>query len=147
PAVSGLASTPFNTAVGGTEFNETVNGGSTSTFWNATNSKTDFSSVVGYIPEVTWNESCSAGQANTDCAGHTFFELFAGSGGVSTLYAKPSWQSTSITGVPNDGQRDLPDVSLAAAGGHDGILICFRTFDPNFNLECQSSTDSNGNPV
>src|SRR5262249_29629203 len=78
-AVSGLASTPFNTAVGGTEFNETVNGGSVSIFWNATNSKTDFSSVTGYIPEMTWNESCSPGQANTDCAGKTFFELFAGS--------------------------------------------------------------------
>jgi len=66
---------------------------------------------------------------------------------VSTLYAKPSWQSTSITGVPNDGQRDLPDVSLAAAGGHDGILICFETGDPTFDLNCSSSTDASGNPV
>ena len=144
-AVSGLASTQFNTAVGGTEFNETVNGGSVSTFWNTTNSKTDFSSVTGYIPEMAWNESCSPGQANTDCAGHTFFELFAGSGGVSTLYSKPSWQ-TGIGGPP-DTQRDLPDISLAAAGGHDGILICFETGDPTFDLNCSSSTDTNGNPV
>jgi len=147
PAVSGLASTQFNTAVGGTEFNETVNGGSVSAFWNTTNSKTDFSSVTGYIPEMAWNESCSPGQANTDCEGHNFFELFAGSGGVSTLYSKPSWQSISIQGVPADLQRDLPDVSLAAAGGHDGILICFETGDPTFDLNCSSSTDASGNPV
>jgi hypothetical protein len=39
---------------------------------------------------------------------------------MSTLYAKPSWQSG--TGVPADGKRDVPDVSLTAAG-HDGYLI------------------------
>jgi subtilase family serine protease len=39
---------------------------------------------------------------------------------VSTLYAKPSWQTG--TGVPADGKRDVPDVSLSAAG-HDGYLM------------------------
>jgi large repetitive protein len=141
-AVSGLASTPFNTAVGGTEFNEN---GNDATFWNSTNSATDFSSAIGYIPEVVWNESCSPGQAGTDCQGQTFFELFAGSGGVSTIYSKPGWQSTSITGVPNDGKRDLPDVSLTAAG-HDGFLICFETFDPTQDFNCISNPN-NGSPL
>jgi len=36
-AVSGLASTPFDTAVGGTQFNETVNGNTAANFWNASN--------------------------------------------------------------------------------------------------------------
>ena len=49
--------------------------------------------------------------------------------------------------MPADTQRDLPDVSLAAAGGHDGILICFETGDPTFDLNCSSTTDANGNPV
>ncbi|HEY6972555.1 MAG TPA: Ig-like domain repeat protein, partial [Candidatus Angelobacter sp.] len=133
-AVSGLASTPFNTAVGGTEFNETVNGNTAANFWNSTNGL-GFESAKGYIPEMVWNESCSPGQAGTDCAGQTFFELFAGSGGASSLYSKPSWQSTSITGVPNDGARDLPDVSLTAAG-HDGYIICFQE-DPT--IACQVS--------
>ena len=48
--------------------------------------------------------------------------LFASGGGASSIYAKPSWQSGP--GVPNDGKRDLPDVSLAAAALHDGYLLC-----------------------
>ncbi len=112
PAVNGLASTPFNIAVGGTEFDEN---GAASTYWSPTNGP-DQSSVLGYIPEVVWNESCA--DAN-QCG---FVSLFASSGGPSTLYAKPPWQAGP--GVPADGQRDLPDVSLAAAAGHDGYLIC-----------------------
>ena len=111
-AVSGLASTPFNIAVGGTQFNEN---GADNTYWSPTNGP-DQSSVLGYIPEDVWNESCSdVNQCGT-------INLFASSGGVSTLYSKPSWQSGP--GVPNDKQRDLPDVSLAAASGHDGYLVC-----------------------
>src|SRR5262249_44823406 len=102
---------------------------------------------TGYIPEMTWNESCSPGQANTDCAGKTFFELFAGSGGGSTFYSKPSWQDVSLQGVPNDGHPHLPHGLLAAAAGHDGHVICFETGDPTFYLNCVSTTDSNGNSV
>ena len=111
-AVNGLASTPFNIAVGGTEFNEN---GAESTYWSSTNGP-DQSSVLGYIPEDVWNESCLVGGA---CE---FTSLYASSGGVSMLYTKPPWQAGP--GVPNDGQRDLPDVALAAAAGHDGYLLC-----------------------
>jgi Pro-kumamolisin, activation domain/Bacterial Ig-like domain (group 3) len=131
-AVSGLASTPFNTAVGGTQFNEN---GNDSTFWSATNSQ-GFGSAAGYIPEAVWNESCDPTIAGTICA--LFDEgylLLAGSGGVSSIYGKPSWQTGS--NVPNDNHRDLPDVSLAAAANHDGYLFCFEG-------ECQTTTDSNG---
>lgn len=131
--VSGLASTPFNTAVGGTEFNETINGNTAANFWNATNGN-NFESAKGYIPEMVWNESCSPGQVGTDCQGQQFFELFASSGGASTLYSKPSWQS-GVTGIPADGVRDIPDVSLSAAG-HDGYIICFQE-DPT--IACQTS--------
>jgi subtilase family serine protease len=37
------------------------------------------------------------------------------SGGTCVGYAKPSWQS--VFGNPNDGVRDIPDVSLMAANG------------------------------
>src|SRR5271169_1386943 len=111
-AVNGLASTPFNIAVGGTQFNEN---GADSTYWAATNGA-DQSSALGYIPEVVWNESC----ADPNVCGVA--SLFASSGGASTLYSKPSWQTG--LGVPNDGKRDLPDVSLDAAAGHDGYLLC-----------------------
>ncbi len=111
-AVNGLASTPFNIAVGGTQFNEN---GADSTYWSTTNGP-DQTSALGYIPEVVWNESC--GDPNV-CGPAS---LFASGGGASTLYSKPSWQAGA--GVPNDGQRDLPDVSLDAAAGHDGYLLC-----------------------
>lgn len=135
PAVSGLASTPFNTAVGGTQFNEN---GNDSAFWNTSNG-TGFGSVKGYIPEAVWNESCDPTVPNSPCV-TLFFNLFAGSGGASSLYSKPSWQSLSIQGMPNDGMRDLPDISLTAAGGHDGYLFCLFG-------SCQVSTDPNGNPI
>src|SRR5262249_45041933 len=34
----------------------------------------------------------------------------------------PSWQVAA--GVPNDGVRDVPDLSLNASPNHDGYLIC-----------------------
>jgi subtilase family serine protease len=108
--VNGLASTPFNIAVGGTQFNE--NGGA---YWSATNGP-DQSSVLGYIPEQAWDESCF------DLSQCFFLSAFASGGGPSSLYPKPSWQAGP--GVPADGKRDLPDVSLDAGGQHDGFLLC-----------------------
>jgi len=104
-AVSGYASTPYDVAVGGTMFNE-----GSGTYWSASNSASQ-SSALSYIPELPWNES-------GDVPGG--MDLWAGAGGVSTLYAKPSWQSAP--GVPSDGMRDIPDVSLSAAG-HDSYLL------------------------
>ena len=106
-AVSGLASTPFNIAVGGSQFNDTA---SPSTYWNSTNASNQ-SSAKGYIPEIAWNESASVSGGSG---------LWSSSGGVSTIYAKPSWQV--CVGVPADGKRDIPDVALTAAG-HDGYLV------------------------
>lgn len=58
-AVSGLASTPFNVAVGGTDFDQFLNPGN---YWSATNttagSLTEVS-AMGYIPETTWNVTCT----------------------------------------------------------------------------------------
>jgi subtilase family serine protease len=117
-AVSGIASSPFDTAVGGTEFNEK---GNDSVFWSA-NPGPGFANAVGYIPEMVWNQSCDP--TVTPTCPKNQFSLLAGGGGVSTIYPKPSWQSLSVTGVPNDLMRDLPDISLSAAS-HDGYIFCF----------------------
>jgi hypothetical protein len=117
-AVSGLASTPFNTAVGGTEFNDA----SAVTFWSPSNG-TGGVSVLGYIPEIVWNESCNPNIVGSPCAGQGFF-LDAGSGGKSTIYPKPAWQAGFPAAPNTDTSRDIPDVSLSAAG-HDGYIICF----------------------
>jgi hypothetical protein len=55
-SVSGLASTPYDTAVGGTD----LNWGSTATpYWNSSNSSTTGASAIGYMPEVPWNDTCT----------------------------------------------------------------------------------------
>jgi hypothetical protein len=130
-AVNGLASTPFNLAVGGTLFNEN---GSTA-YWASTNDVA-FGSALSFLPEEAWNESCPP---STCSAGDATF--YASGGGVSTQYAKPSWQSG--VGVPADGQRDLPDLALSAAG-HDGYVLCFEescdVWDGYFDFEVIGGT-------
>ncbi len=111
-SVNMLASTPYNVAVGGTVFNEN---GHDSTYWNSTNQNPTQQSAISYIPEDVWNDSCAS------CSNPN---IWAGGGGASTFFTKPSWQS-GVTGIPADGKRDLPDVSLTAAG-HDPYLICLR---------------------
>jgi hypothetical protein len=145
--VSGYASTPYNVAVGGTDFNDFTN---PATYWNLTNNSTTQASAKGYIPETTWNDSCTnaifatigySTSAETNCNNSqlsNFVDITGGSGGASNCttpagsspsncaggYSKPSWQTG--TGVPNDGKRDLPDVSLFASNGFLGsfYLIC-----------------------
>src|SRR5262249_22982673 len=107
--VNGLASTPYNVAVGGTEFQD---GASPSAYGNST-MDAHSASARSYIPEGVWNESGAAG-------------LWAGSGGVSRIYNTPSWQVAN--GVPSidpfgtGRHRYLPDVSLAGAA-HDGYIV------------------------
>ncbi|MBK5274194.1 MAG: S8/S53 family peptidase [Desulfuromonadales bacterium] len=112
PGVNGLSSTPYNVAVGGTQFNE-----GSGNYWNSSNGANG-ASVKSYIPEIAWNESGAAGSCP---AGDTCANLWATGGGASSIYGKPAWQVAP--GVPADGKRDLPDVSLNAAGGHDGYLV------------------------
>lgn len=114
PAVSGLASTPYNVAVGGTQYMDET---SPSLYWSSVNAPTTWNSALSFIPEQAWNESGAAAGCPT---GDTCSGLWAGSGGASLVYSKPSWQVAP--GVPADGMRDLPDVSLAAAV-YDGYLV------------------------
>jgi trimeric autotransporter adhesin len=128
-AVNGIASTPFTVAAGGTDFDFTA-AGYPASFWSATNGAHGIS-ALGYIPETTWNDSCAQSGVN-GCNGLTtsstspLLQVVGGSGGQSNCsvqnflgcsesYAKPTWQSGS--GVPNDGVRDLPDISLFSSSG------------------------------
>lgn len=117
-SVNILASNQYVVAVGGTEFNENNN---YSAYWSTTNSTTDVS-ALSYIPEDVWNESCTISNGVNPCTNGNTPGLWSSGGGASTLYSKPSWQ-TGVTGIPNDGVRDVPDVSLTAAG-HDPYLLC-----------------------
>jgi subtilase family serine protease len=132
-AVSGIASTPFNVAMGGTDFDDANN---QTTFWNAANTSTTPpvpTSAKGYIPETTWNSSCAA-TGISGCTGlastSTLLNSTAGSGGPSSIYSKPSWQ----TGLSSDSFRDIPDVSLFSSDGQN----------KSFYIVCQSDQDITG---
>src|SRR5215472_6565507 len=140
-AVSGIASTPFNIAVGGTDFDDAgtqVTGG----FWSATNSSDGKrESAQGYIHEIPWNDSCAAtatsSNLTTVCA--TANNIVAGSGGPSAVYAKPSWQNGIIPNgiAAGDNHRYLPDVSLFASDGPASL---------SFYVVCQGDAVTAGSP-
>ena len=96
-AVSGLASTPYNTCVGGTMLS------TGSAYWSGGSTQTTQTTAKGYVPEQAWDESSLVNG----------FRLFGGGGGVSICWPKPAWQSAP--GVPTDRMRDVPDVSLNAS--------------------------------
>jgi hypothetical protein len=114
-SVNILASSPYTIAVGGTMFNEH---GQAASYWNPAPGTFE-ATAKSYIPENVWNESCSTAQCGAQNA-----NLSAGGGGVSVFFGKPSWQA-GVAGIPSDGKRDLPDISLTAAG-HDPYLICYE---------------------
>jgi subtilase family serine protease len=153
-AVSGFASTPYNVAVGGTDFMDyydTQNGGpALSTYWSSTNTST-FGSALGYIPEIPWNDSCASkliyttpsiakgtytqsygatGFCNSGAVGTDFQTTGSGSGGPSSYSSQPSWQ-TGVVGLPtkSGGHRYLPDVSLFAANGVFGHFLVYCMTD------------------
>jgi subtilase family serine protease len=146
-AVSGMASTPYNVAVGGTDFGDSY-AKTNSTYWSSTNTST-YGSALSYVPEIPWNDSCgstliakylgatttygSTGLCNSG-VGWEFWNVVGGSGGPSNCaYGATSQQSAAaasgtcsgyakpswqkLVGNPSDGVRDIPDVSLFAADG------------------------------
>jgi uncharacterized membrane protein len=152
-AVNAFASTPYNVAVGGTDFSDSYSRTNT-TYWNTTNSST-FASALSYVPEIPWNDSCAGvllssyegygptfppGSFCNDPFGSFLLTTVAGGGGPSGCatgspsngdvvsgscqgWPKPSWQS--VLGNPSDGVRDTPDVSLFAADGIWGHYYVF----------------------
>lgn len=116
-SVNFLASTAFDVAVGGTLFNEN---GNTAKYWSSTPSLSE--TALSYIPEDAWNESSLANGLWSTSGGAS-----AGNtqkGGATAGVPKPYWQA-GVTGIPADNVRDLPDVSLTAAG-HDPYLLCWE---------------------
>jgi subtilase family serine protease len=121
-AVDSPAAIPETTGAGGNEFfgdaAGTVTGNTAAgdpPYWGPSNAGSDsISSALEYIPEEAWNDSL----ANIAAGGG----LGASGGGASIYFSKPSWQTG--TGVPNDGKRDVPDISITASADHDGYLFC-----------------------
>lgn len=133
-AVNGYASTPYDVAVGGTDFyyssyqNSSALPSQIQSYWNTSPTSAPQVSIKGYVPEQPWNDTS---------LGLNIFQsqspvgLVGGGGGASTCgmptldsngdvvtcapYPKPSWQTGP--GVPSNNARYIPDVSLFAADG------------------------------
>jgi hypothetical protein len=153
-AVGGDATTPFNVAVGGTDFN--IGTGSTwEQYWKYSTSGSVYPSAKSYIPEQTWNDTCASTATTGSLAGCSSgvksdgSDLIAGSGGPSNCatstataciagYAKPPWQSG--TGVPSDGVRDIPDLSLFAGDGLNGSFYIYCEMDANTGTGSSTSS-------
>ncbi|MGA9128107.1 MAG: chitobiase/beta-hexosaminidase C-terminal domain-containing protein [Terracidiphilus sp.] len=126
--VNGLASTPYNIAVGGTDFYYSQYASSLSTYWTMSTTTSPAVSLRQAIPEQAWNDFFGFNiYDNGTPEDQSSENIIAGGGGASSDalytngvgagYAKPAWQSGS--GVPADNVRDLPDVSLFAANGYN----------------------------
>ena len=114
-AVDFPASSPYVTAMGGTQFNEGDATGTT-TYWGSDNTFAAGTAVPGavfsalsYMPEAVWNDV-------------SFNAFGGGGGGPSAFFPKPYWQVG--TGVPADASRDVPDLALNASDAHDSFLYC-----------------------
>ena len=154
-SVNAIASTPYDIAVGGTDFYSSAL--NPSQYWNPSNDATTLSSALSYIPETPWNDSCASPEIFAALQAHgatdatpealcndaafqsNFLTTAAGSGGASNCavgnttqclsgYPKPAWQS-GVSGIPADGVRDLPDVSLMAGNGTWGSFYVYCQSD------------------
>jgi subtilase family serine protease len=170
--VNGWGATQYNVAVGGTDFRDTFDGTNATYWkanagapwataksyipeipWNDTCANAMIAQAYG-PPTATYG----AGSFCNSAAGANFRSLGGGEGGPSGCYSgaasvdnvvsgtckgypKPSWQK-GLVGIPADGVRDVPDISLFASDGsawNHNYATCFT--DPNGGGSC------GGNPV
>jgi hypothetical protein len=110
-AVDFPASSQYVTGMGGSEFLAADVASTNTTYWEASSGSDLISSALSYIPEQAWNDDSSSSG------------LSAGGGGISTLTARPSWQS-GVTGISAGSYRLVPDISLSASPDNAGYLYC-----------------------
>ena len=165
--VSAFASTPYDVAVGGTDFYASY--ANPATYWNATNNPTTQASALSYIPEIPWNASCASPEVFTTFGGGsgdstplqwcdsytipaTYLAAEGGGGGPSTCssfnladwptpsycaagYPKPDWQA-GVNGIPSDGVRDVPDLSLFSSDLTFNSAYLYCLTDPIYVPSC-----------
>ena len=155
-AVNGVASTPYNVAVGGTDFDPTTlpTTPPSNQWWSSNNGATQ-GSALKYIPETTWNDSTCATNYPAPCTtvDPSGYDLTAGSGGPSNCttvngsncasnsgYALPAFQ---MGVVPNTfTTRVIPDISFFASNGQNGValIVCQADAAPQNGASCSLSS-------
>lgn len=149
--VNGEASSPWDVAVGGSEFqilhtnpSQYFNLGAPSQ--STVGAPPYYTTALSYIPEVPWNattipdfttyqnnvvpdggtigldtDATGGGRSSEAVCSGTISGSSGDCSGAPSGYVKPAWQ-TALT--PNDGVRDLPDITLFAGSGTDeGLSI------------------------
>src|SRR5580658_162157 len=147
---------PTVTVAGGTDFSDlydSLEGGpAQSKYWAATNSMY-YGDALSYIPETAWNEGCAssilakysgfsgAGLCAAEGAGNDG-SVVGGSGGVSTHYLVPAWQ-TGISGYSGayHSQPDIAGFASAAFWGHALIFCDSNPADDGEDIDCTSEAD------
>ncbi len=171
--INGWGATQYNVAVGGTDFRDTFDGTNATYWKANTGAPySTAKSYVPEIPwnDTCANGMIALYYGNTTLTygakgfcntsqGSNFLSLGGGEGGPSGCYTgtasisnvvsgtckgypKPSWQ-TGVVGIPADGVRDVPDVSLFASDGSawsHNYATCFT--DPD-----NGGGPCTGNPV
>jgi trimeric autotransporter adhesin len=138
-AVNGLASSPFNVAVGGNDFDVLLTNFSTYVEDANSGSPPYYRTVLSYIPENPWNDSTTVNTAISDNSATVIngaTNVIAGGGGASAAFPKPSFQ-TALT--LNDSARDLPDVSFLAANGFYAASWVVCASNITGGPDCQTS--------
>ncbi len=135
--VNAFASSPNVTSAGGTDFadqyDDLEGGPAQSNYWNSANTAF-YGDAKGYVPETAWNESCGSsilaryeGYSGAGLCAQDFYFTFgdvvAGSGGFSTHYPAPAYQS----GTPGFAatKRAQPDISGFASAGFWGHALIY----------------------
>lgn len=150
--VSGIASTPFNVAVGGTDFDPSAQPLTPpNQYWAASNGPT-FASALQYIPETTWDDSFCAFNYPAACnsVDPQGFDLVSAGGGPSNCvtyngnnckagYPIPAYQTNFNIQFPT--VRATPDVSLFASNAEHGValIVCQADANPD-GASCDLST-------
>ena len=106
------------------------------TYWTANGVSDDLlTSAKSYIPEMVWND--------TTISIAEWWWLCCGWRRRERVWKSRAWQ-TGVPGIPADGHRDVPDISLDASPYHDGILYCTQVLtvgSPNtYVSSCQANS-------
>jgi subtilase family serine protease len=165
--VSANASTPYNVAVGGTDFSDSFNG-TINTYWANTNTAV-WGSALSYIPEIPWNDSCAGslisnylgyatgygpnGLCNSSAAVQGgLLGVVAGSGGPSNCASG----APATFGVSNGSCQGFPKPSWQAGVpgiANDGVrdlpdvsMFASDGFWGHYSVTCFSDPNNGGLP-
>jgi trimeric autotransporter adhesin len=157
-SVNGLASTPYNTAVGGTDFswcNPTIIQSGSSAgmtqgcattdatkYWNTSNSSTTQASAKGYVPETPWNDTC---ENPINAAFLESIATFVGAGTFSTPEESCNFVYEDALQLYFDDGDPMLATYLDTVGGSGGVSSCvLNDADTSSTPTCTSGATSTG---